>query len=608
MEKRTLFYGTPLSRCLNDRQVDNDGPINSRRARLNQQQTVRDAQGRQRFHGAFTGGFSAGYYNTVDSVEGFKPRHFVSHRGAKKDEASSSKFTHKPEDYMDDEDMGEFGIAPKKIRVSSHFSDNDPSVFSKQGAKNELLNLLKLTEVSIGEQILKRMGLERGYSKCDTVGIDIVHYLNKSDFHGLGYRPLIPNQKNLFNQSSSNSLIAILNKGKRLEISGEAFGSGVLEDDEDFLDTNDAYGYDSIRNYNFDAGSTSTLKMKTKHNIKTNCNLSQDQDYWLLPGFVLAQDQNAMFPCDNIEKKFPPPYIPTDWKAPVRATPYIPPVDTAKISLKLNQKVNQLSSLFNKKFISGSGPIKPDDLGTKSGLVHYSDLKAAVGSFHKEAECIGDSEEIEATISRQKLEWRPCGLLCNRFNIPNPFPDNLFSGVKQTRPIEQNKAREDFRPEEVGQTFATLEFKRSIFDVIFLDKSSSDETELVAVDEEHEIESDEEPQVVECNMLPPDQDDESKSDEDPDIEVVPAPLEMPEVIVLTSSSSSSPSPSYASEDTEKSQSRRVESDDLDTYGPPLPPTLKTLIDSGCHQLISRNRQSYQRKKNKKHRKHSKQRS
>jgi G patch domain-containing protein 1 len=31
---------------------------------------VTDDQGRRRFHGAFTGGFSAGYFNTVGSEEG----------------------------------------------------------------------------------------------------------------------------------------------------------------------------------------------------------------------------------------------------------------------------------------------------------------------------------------------------------------------------------------------------------------------------------------------------------------------------------------------------------------------------------------------------------
>ena len=34
------------------------------------EQTVSDAQGRLRFHGAFTGGFSAGYFNSVGTKEG----------------------------------------------------------------------------------------------------------------------------------------------------------------------------------------------------------------------------------------------------------------------------------------------------------------------------------------------------------------------------------------------------------------------------------------------------------------------------------------------------------------------------------------------------------
>lgn len=36
------------------------------------EQTVKDQQGRQRFHGAFTGGFSAGFYNTVGTLEGMR--------------------------------------------------------------------------------------------------------------------------------------------------------------------------------------------------------------------------------------------------------------------------------------------------------------------------------------------------------------------------------------------------------------------------------------------------------------------------------------------------------------------------------------------------------
>ena len=35
-------------------------------------QVVKDKQGRRRFHGAFTGGFSAGFFNTVGTQEGTK--------------------------------------------------------------------------------------------------------------------------------------------------------------------------------------------------------------------------------------------------------------------------------------------------------------------------------------------------------------------------------------------------------------------------------------------------------------------------------------------------------------------------------------------------------
>ncbi len=39
-----------------------------------------DQQGRRRFHGAFTGGYSAGHFNTVGSKEGWTPAQFVSSR------------------------------------------------------------------------------------------------------------------------------------------------------------------------------------------------------------------------------------------------------------------------------------------------------------------------------------------------------------------------------------------------------------------------------------------------------------------------------------------------------------------------------------------------
>ena len=51
-----------------------------------------------RFHGAFTGGFSAGYYNSVGSKDGWTPSTFVSSRNDKFKNAKS-----RPEDFMDEE-------------------------------------------------------------------------------------------------------------------------------------------------------------------------------------------------------------------------------------------------------------------------------------------------------------------------------------------------------------------------------------------------------------------------------------------------------------------------------------------------------------------------
>ena len=59
---------------------------------------MRDTRGRQRFHGAFTGGFSAGFFNTVGSRDGFQPASFVSSRSTRAERRPA-----RPDDFMDDE-------------------------------------------------------------------------------------------------------------------------------------------------------------------------------------------------------------------------------------------------------------------------------------------------------------------------------------------------------------------------------------------------------------------------------------------------------------------------------------------------------------------------
>lgn len=76
-------YGTPIKDRQKSRDLRND--------------FVYDKNGLRRFHGAFEGGWSAGYYNTVGSKEGWTPRQWNSNK-------EGQKATNTVEDYVDDED------------------------------------------------------------------------------------------------------------------------------------------------------------------------------------------------------------------------------------------------------------------------------------------------------------------------------------------------------------------------------------------------------------------------------------------------------------------------------------------------------------------------
>jgi hypothetical protein len=62
-------------------------------------QKVTDEKGRQRFHGAFTGGFSAGYFNTVGSKGGWTPTSYTSSRSQR-----AERIIRTVDDFRDDED------------------------------------------------------------------------------------------------------------------------------------------------------------------------------------------------------------------------------------------------------------------------------------------------------------------------------------------------------------------------------------------------------------------------------------------------------------------------------------------------------------------------
>jgi hypothetical protein len=115
---------------------DEEGPVRSRaeqRMRQNDpnrqakfqhmhEQAVHDEQGRRRFHGAFTGGFSAGYYNTAGSEAGWAPSEWKSSREARNQDRPAQK----PEDFMDEEDLAAHRGSQALVAQASRTLTTDP--------------------------------------------------------------------------------------------------------------------------------------------------------------------------------------------------------------------------------------------------------------------------------------------------------------------------------------------------------------------------------------------------------------------------------------------------------------------------------------------------
>lgn len=105
-------------------------------------QEVVDERGRKRLHGAFTGGFSAGYFNSVGSAEGWVPSTYVSSRSAR-----FKAVEKKAVDYMDEEDLADIvDDRDRKVRsdaaakAEAENDEDDGSSAAQPKAKEKLPN------------------------------------------------------------------------------------------------------------------------------------------------------------------------------------------------------------------------------------------------------------------------------------------------------------------------------------------------------------------------------------------------------------------------------------------------------------------------------------
>ena len=164
-EDTSVTIGTPVEIPEDDAPRKKAVPIH--------EQIVTDSAGRRRFHGAFTGGFSAGHFNTVGTKEGWAPSSFISSRSKKNENASLQR----PEDFMDDEDFEEYGIAPKRLVTKQEFLSTTQRELETRRKRDAVIersaqhgipgvaplhDLVVPAKMSIGVDLLKQMGWKEG--------------------------------------------------------------------------------------------------------------------------------------------------------------------------------------------------------------------------------------------------------------------------------------------------------------------------------------------------------------------------------------------------------------------------------------------------------------
>lgn len=346
-----------------------------------EEQYAYDAQGRRRFHGAFTGGFSAGYFNTVGTRDGWRPQQFKSSRSSK-----AENITQRPEDFMDEEDTSEFGIAPKGIRTTSDYANHE-----KKGQKRERVNqsdgpipgvpvlkeLLKPVKETVGITLLKKMGWKPGQGvgsrltkkekakvkkrnekirasqqQSETITADSstddsdddhgditfapddyepFRCNPKDNYFGIGYsglerRNILSGHINLFDTPA----FSVQDKNKKLSIHGQAFGVGAFEADDE-----DIYAKEDMSRYDFALGPERKTKSRWSEDTSSK-HLSND----CLEGFLRSKtklDSKKVFPPPELPKDFVPLHI-------VRKSRFYPPIENIPRTLE-NGKRRELTAI-----------------------------------------------------------------------------------------------------------------------------------------------------------------------------------------------------------------------------------------------------------------------
>ncbi|MCJ1394826.1 hypothetical protein MMC18_007706 [Xylographa bjoerkii] len=386
-----VVYGTPLPPA--EPGVRDDGsyvPI--------WKQEVTDERGRKRLHGAFTGGFSAGYFNTVGSKEGWTPSTFVSSKSNKKKDGVIVQ--QKPEDFMDEED-----IADAEESKDLGTSDSFAGLGSTEGdslRQGTFMDILRVSGETMGVKLLRKMGWRDGQgigpkvrreAKLDDdeeaghpdgqethlfapENSQMISFVRKIDRKGLGYQAeerladmsvntagagtgdgMADVDENLFSKASKPTKKAKAQRG--------GFGVGILNDNGS--DDEDPYHIGPQISYNRVIGGDKKKKKKAENGnpvvtasnpllrskpvfiskktltSKSGDRLRRCHDGRLaLEGFVLSTNDVSL---SEKASKYSPPKIPKDWKSSKTPSSTAQPTSTTSSTYQSSAHLARSSAL-----------------------------------------------------------------------------------------------------------------------------------------------------------------------------------------------------------------------------------------------------------------------
>ncbi|KAL4790239.1 hypothetical protein BDV19DRAFT_372659 [Aspergillus venezuelensis] len=388
------YFGTPLPPL--DESTRDDGsyvPV--------WKQEVTDDRGRKRLHGAFTGGFSAGYFNTVGSKEGWTPTTFVSSRQNRAKDARKQR----AEDFMDEEDIREAEEA-RNLQTNEEFSGFG-STATDATRLGGLMDVFKVSGETIGVKLLKKMGWREGQGigpkvKRKAAGDDadktylfapenppMVAFVRKTDYKGLGFE----GEARLGSRQDGNGgsdddadpffgrrlFTDKPKQSKPQKPRRGAFGVGVLNDTGS--DDEDPYSMGPKISYNRTIGGDKKKKSKAKPTdsvLGSSNPLLRDKPVFIpkkaiaakgaasfrkchdgrlpLDGFLLADGISSL--TLSSDRKYAPPEIPKNWES--KKTPS----DTAQPSEYVSTKDAAKASTLDP--ISRAALLGEDQLPAKS--------------------------------------------------------------------------------------------------------------------------------------------------------------------------------------------------------------------------------------------------